>query len=308
MSKRLLCASLLAAGLLAGSAADSALGCGPFYDGCWSQPVTAPQVSPVVLHTYPVADLVFPVNSAPGTACNTREETLIQLIQGTVRPETWCNQGGVGSIEYYPLSMSLVVNQTPEVQAEVNVTLQRLRALREFLASRPVWVCSEPESVSPCTPVSCGPVAQECESNEKTVCVMPVEKTKAKTKKGGSMCCPCMPTSGDWNVQTEINVVPTPECMECAVGVVSLASAFHGFVKYLSADVKVETETHTCTATKKVLHVKDSFHANRHAHRQPKSERFVEAYHKACAAGQKEEARKFAIQALLLDPTCFDKH
>src|SRR5262249_50787756 len=50
---------------------------------------------------------------------------LIALVVKHVQPTTWSSMGGSGTIDYYPLGKSLVISQTPEVQAQVE----------EFLAS-----------------------------------------------------------------------------------------------------------------------------------------------------------------------------
>src|SRR5207244_11263657 len=42
------------------------------------------------------------------------EDLLINLIQNTVAPNSWKDVGGQGTIQYYPLGMALVVNQTQE--------------------------------------------------------------------------------------------------------------------------------------------------------------------------------------------------
>ena len=40
---------------------------------------------------------------------------------------------------------------------------------------------------------------------------------------------------------------------------------------------------------------------------QPGVDELVAKYHQACAAGKKDAARKIAIKALKMDPTCFDR-
>lgn len=58
-------------------------------------------------------------------------ETLIQLIQNTIEPASWDSMGGSGHIEYYPIGMSLVVSQTPDIQEQVQLLLDRLRELQQ---------------------------------------------------------------------------------------------------------------------------------------------------------------------------------
>src|SRR5262249_44155460 len=62
-------------------------------------------------------------------ATQTMEAALISLIQNTVRPDSWKDVGGQGTIQYFPLGMALVVNQSPEVQEEVFALLDTLRKM-----------------------------------------------------------------------------------------------------------------------------------------------------------------------------------
>src|SRR5206468_1871383 len=63
----------------------------------------------------------FGVNpNTPGSVTRTSangtiEDLLINLITNTVAPNSWSSVGGPGTIQYYPLGMALVVNQTQEV-------------------------------------------------------------------------------------------------------------------------------------------------------------------------------------------------
>jgi type II secretory pathway component GspD/PulD (secretin) len=62
---------------------------------------------------------------------NTTEDKLIGLIKNTVAPESWSDSGGPGSIDYFPLGMTLVINQTPDIQEQVADLLQALRRLQD---------------------------------------------------------------------------------------------------------------------------------------------------------------------------------
>jgi type II secretory pathway component GspD/PulD (secretin)/tetratricopeptide (TPR) repeat protein len=62
---------------------------------------------------------------------NTTEEKLMNLIKGTIQPNSWADSGGPGTIDYFPLSMSLVINQTPDIQEQVYDLLQALRRLQD---------------------------------------------------------------------------------------------------------------------------------------------------------------------------------
>jgi type II secretory pathway component GspD/PulD (secretin) len=61
----------------------------------------------------------------------TIEQTLIRLITNTIAPQSWESMGGHGTIEFYPLGMALVINQTPDVQEQIAELLQALRRLQD---------------------------------------------------------------------------------------------------------------------------------------------------------------------------------
>jgi hypothetical protein len=112
-----------------------------------SVPARASTPPPSYPRVYSVPDLVFPFEEGPppgslpdkpGEArCNpagstkTCEGELIQLITSTVCPRSWLALGGDGTITYFPLGNALVVNQTPEVQAQVADLLANLRRLQD---------------------------------------------------------------------------------------------------------------------------------------------------------------------------------
>jgi type II secretory pathway component GspD/PulD (secretin) len=62
---------------------------------------------------------------------DTIEDQLIGLIKNTIHPETWNDAGGPGSLEYFPLTQALVVNQTPDIQEQVQDLLSALRRLQD---------------------------------------------------------------------------------------------------------------------------------------------------------------------------------
>jgi general secretion pathway protein D len=127
-------------------------------------------------NSYQVGDLVIPVNdsgdpdpagAAPvegsrcgrspcggGTADNvcitkqpvkTTEESLIRLITSTVEPGSWSDMGGPGTIQYFPLTMSLVINQTPDVQEQVADLLAALRRRQDQEVAVEVRFATVPE-------------------------------------------------------------------------------------------------------------------------------------------------------------------
>ncbi len=62
----------------------------------------------------------------------TLEETLIDLIQKIVVPDSWVDVGGKGTIRYYPNGLALVVSQTQDIQEQVADLLAALRRLQEL--------------------------------------------------------------------------------------------------------------------------------------------------------------------------------
>jgi type II secretory pathway component GspD/PulD (secretin) len=133
----------------------------------------------LVTVTYQVADLVVPVDDAPrtvalhpaspcqptscgtsapkctGAACGahapegpkTMEDQLIKLIRTTVAPQSWDDMGGPGRIDYYPLSMALVINQTPDVQEQIADLLAALRHLQDQEVALEVRIIGVTEEV-----------------------------------------------------------------------------------------------------------------------------------------------------------------
>ena len=109
---------------------------------------------------YPVADLVIPIGggttapAAPSTAwaasregqpamvagvriiqstpTHTLENRLINTIIRSIAPKTWSERGGPGTIDYHPSTLSLVVNQTPDVQEQIAGLLATLRRQQEM--------------------------------------------------------------------------------------------------------------------------------------------------------------------------------
>jgi hypothetical protein len=84
--------------------------------------------------TYQVADLIVPLpmegDPPQGKVDATTEDLLIKMIPHLIAPGTWSEQGGSGTIDYFPLTMSFVVNQTPAVQEQVARFLDMLRTFQ----------------------------------------------------------------------------------------------------------------------------------------------------------------------------------
>jgi Flp pilus assembly secretin CpaC len=112
-----------------------------------------PAVEPreqLVRATYPVADLVIPIAESAKTARMgkpqpTLEDRLIRQIVRTVQPATWNDNGGKGTIQYFGPTMSLVVNQTPQIQEQVAGLLARLRKDQDMQVALEIRFVSIPE-------------------------------------------------------------------------------------------------------------------------------------------------------------------
>ncbi|WP_162659662.1 type II secretion system protein GspD [Tuwongella immobilis] len=79
-------------------------------------------------------------------AKNTLEENLMRLIRDNVSPNSWSQVGGAGTIDYYPIGMALVVNQTSDVIEEVYELLEALRRLQDLEVAVEVRIVSLSES------------------------------------------------------------------------------------------------------------------------------------------------------------------
>lgn len=82
---------------------------------------------------------------SPGQA-HTIEDQLIKLITNTVAPTSWSDVGGPGTIDYFPLGMALVINQTLDVQEQVQELLDALRRLQDLQISVEVRMISLAEA------------------------------------------------------------------------------------------------------------------------------------------------------------------
>jgi type II secretory pathway component GspD/PulD (secretin) len=54
---------------------------------------------------------------------------LIKLITNTIAPHSWAEQGGSGTLDFHPMTLALVVNQTPDIQDQIQDLLNALRRL-----------------------------------------------------------------------------------------------------------------------------------------------------------------------------------
>ena len=59
-------------------------------------------------------------------------QSLIELIQNTVAPQSWNTVGGAGAIQPFATNLSIVVSQTQEVHGEIANLLEQLRRLQDL--------------------------------------------------------------------------------------------------------------------------------------------------------------------------------
>lgn len=72
-------------------------------------------------------DLAATPRAAPAGGGQADARQLIDLIEATVRPESWDVAGGAGSIRYFDNGHGLVVSASEEVHQELGDLLQKLR-------------------------------------------------------------------------------------------------------------------------------------------------------------------------------------
>jgi type II secretory pathway component GspD/PulD (secretin) len=103
--------------------------------GTANTPITGPGRLPIGTPTgTPAGSLSMPqiTSSTSGRAPGqTLEDVLMKLITSTIKPETWSEMGGPGTIEYYPLGMALIVSQSPDIQEQIAELLEALRRLQD---------------------------------------------------------------------------------------------------------------------------------------------------------------------------------
>src|SRR4051794_13080853 len=85
----------------------------------------------LITRVYQVADLVVPTpdtvfvcgdqtGQPPAKRPQTTEDRLMKVIARTVQPRSWAEMGGAATMDYFPLSMALVVKQTAEAHAQID--------------------------------------------------------------------------------------------------------------------------------------------------------------------------------------------
>ena len=97
--------------------------------------ITTPEEAEQQLETkiYPVGDLVLP-EGAPDDA-EADFDSLIDLITSTIKPTSWDEVGGPGSISQFANRMCLVVSQTMDVHEEIEDLFTQIRRVDRILGS-----------------------------------------------------------------------------------------------------------------------------------------------------------------------------
>lgn len=73
-----------------------------------------------------------PATTGAQATKKTLEDVLIKLITNTIKPDSWDSMGGPGTIDYFPLGMALTINQTPDIQEQIQELLHALRRLQDM--------------------------------------------------------------------------------------------------------------------------------------------------------------------------------
>jgi type II secretory pathway component GspD/PulD (secretin) len=116
----------------------------------------APAPAKMVLRVYAVADLVAPI-AYEGTdehgdkhdAPRTQEDRLIKMILNAVDTNSWAantTDRSRGTIDFFPQTMSLVVNQTPEIHEKVAELLAKLRKQQDVQVALEVRLLTIPDA------------------------------------------------------------------------------------------------------------------------------------------------------------------
>jgi RNA polymerase sigma factor (sigma-70 family) len=84
----------------------------------------------LVRRVYPVADLVLTIPDG------SKPPDLVRVITRTVEPQSWQEEGGAGTMEYFSDGRSLVVSQTSAVQDQIQELLNDLRACMQDQAKK----------------------------------------------------------------------------------------------------------------------------------------------------------------------------
>lgn len=111
-------------------------------------------LGPFDVKTYPVSDLLTPAGDGKeekdieSTKAPMTLDALIELITGTIEPNSWDIVGGQGIIRPNPQTQSLVIRQSQNVHGSIEQLLDTLRRLSANAASSPSESSNDPVDVS----------------------------------------------------------------------------------------------------------------------------------------------------------------
>ncbi len=71
-----------------------------------------------------------------GGAAWADSDSMIDMIKSTVRPTSWDDVGGAGSIALFEPTLNIVINATEDMHEEIDVVLDRLRKLPTYVSGR----------------------------------------------------------------------------------------------------------------------------------------------------------------------------
>jgi hypothetical protein len=89
---------------------------------------TAASKQKLVERPHPIADIVLSMSKTGKNEQDAVDE-VIRLIRAVVAPDRWSEKGGPGTIDYYPLGKTLLIQQTNDVHERVARLLAALREL-----------------------------------------------------------------------------------------------------------------------------------------------------------------------------------
>jgi hypothetical protein len=111
-------------------------------DTCTNSSCEADSLKTVV---YQVADLVVPVN---GEFDESKINGLAELIEATVSPASWIDNGGTGSLMTHPSTRSIVIRQTADVHSRIAGVLDELRRVFDAQVCLEIRLLEVPDTLA----------------------------------------------------------------------------------------------------------------------------------------------------------------
>jgi hypothetical protein len=244
------------------------------------------------------------------------ERALIDLITQTIAPKSWDSAGGKGTIEFHPLTLSLVINQLPAVQKEVKNLVTALRCLQDAQTTLQVEKSGTTTSLGSTEymqtffgtqqlvePVPCCTYSAAIPTTCGSVAVTPVCCPPASAASMPPQACLGTPVGTPTSCCTQPATLTRDNCPVTSVGPVAVSicpSAPTCTATPVGMPVPC-TQPYTCPVAYPAS-VPDPKPISRKDRVLNEVRR---AYEEACAEGKTKEAAKLAKTALTLDPTCF---